>query len=285
MDEKLIYQEILKAEEENLSVVLATVVESYDSAPQRAGAKMVVRADGSSIGTVGGGPVEKDVITLARESITRKTGPRTMEVELDEENGFLCGGRMKIFIEPLHPQPRLIIIGAGHVGRALARLADFSGFRPVTLDDREEYANPENITAGQVSVIDDFKDGLAGFTINEETSLVIATRGHEHDFDAALAALKSPASYIGIVGSRKKRASFRQSLKDLGYGDRDLRRIRMPVGLPIGSVTPEEIAVSIMAQIIQERREYGKIPDRRDYSCGRTLEAYGYEQAAAASTG
>lgn len=208
-----------------------------------------------------------------------------MEFELDEKNGFLCGGRMRIYVEPLYPEPRLIILGAGHVGKALANLAGFSGFRPTVIDDREEYANRDNIPVGEVLVISDFQDALSGLTVDEETGILIATRGHEHDFSATLTALDTPASYIGIVGSRKKRASFLQSLIDRGYGEIDLQRIRMPVGLAIGSVTPEEIAISIMAQIIQERRSNASSSDRSGHSCRRPLAAHGYDQAASAVSG
>ncbi|MFO7761002.1 MAG: XdhC/CoxI family protein [Desulfobia sp.] len=285
MNETRIYEEILRARTENKSVALALVTESQGSAPRKAGAKMLIRADGGIIGTVGGGPVEKDVITMARDLISRKTGPRTMEVELGKENGFLCGGRMKIYVEPLYPEPRLIILGAGHVGKALANLAGFSGFRTTVIDDRQEYANPDNIPVGELLVISDFQDALSGLEVDGETSLLIATRGHEHDFSAALAALESPASYIGIVGSKKKKAAFMQSLKNRGYGELDLQRIRMPVGLAIGSVTPEEIAISIMAQIIQERRINASSSDRSGHSCRRPLPAHGHDQAAAAASG
>lgn len=285
MEEAKIYEEILRARTENVPVALAIVIESHGSSPQRAGAKMLVRADGSTIGTVGGGPVEKDVINLGRESLNRRIGPRTMDVELDEENGFLCGGRMRIYVEPLYPQPRLIIMGAGHVGQALAHLGDYSGYHTTVIDDREEYANRENIPVGEVLVVSDFREALAGLAVDKESSLLIATRGHEHDFSAALAALATPAAYIGIVGSRKKKASFFNSLEEKGFSDGDLQRIHMPVGLSIGSVTPAEIAVSIMAQIIQQRRCNASSADRGNDSCRRPLPAHGCEQAAAAPSG
>ncbi|MFP3982150.1 MAG: XdhC family protein [Desulfurivibrionaceae bacterium] len=285
MEETKIYEEILRARTENVPVVLAIVTESHGSSPQRSGAKMLIRADGSTIGTVGGGPVEKDVINLGRESINQRTGPRTMEFELDEKNGFLCGGRMRIYVEPLYPQPRLIIIGAGHVGQALANLADFSGYHTTVIDDREEYANRENIPVGEILVVSDFQEALAGLTVDKESSLLIATRGHEHDFSAALGALASPAAYIGIVGSRKKKAGFFKSLEGRGFSDADLQRIHMPVGLSIGSVTPAEIAVSIMAQIIQQRRCNASSADRSSGSCRRPFPAHGCEQTAAAPSG
>ncbi|MGE5299750.1 MAG: XdhC family protein [Acidobacteriota bacterium] len=250
-----IYEEVLRLKKEGRASALATIVQCIGSSPQKEGAKMLVRDDGSIVGTMGGGCLEAEVIQASVMTI-RDGSPRTVPFELTERHGGLvCGGKVLVYIEPVIPEPRLIILGAGHVGRALAGVAKFAGFRTTVADDREEYANMENIPDANEIVVHGFVDMFSRIFVDENAYIVIATRGHNHDLDALIAALGTKAKYIGLLGSRRKRALLFKTLREAGFSQVDIERIVTPVGLAIGSVTPEEIAISIMAQIIQKRRE------------------------------
>jgi xanthine dehydrogenase accessory factor len=159
-----------------------------------------------------------------------------------------------VFIEPVIPEPALIILGAGHVGRALTKIAAFSGFRVTVIDDREEYANRDNLPDAHEILVRDFGDSISGAVAGSCAYIVIATRGHNHDLEALKTALRTDARYIGLVGSRRKRALLFKTLSDEGFSENDIGRVIIPVGLPIHSTTPEEIAISIVAQMIQQRR-------------------------------
>lgn len=161
---------------------------------------------------------------------------------------------MLVYIEPVVPEPHLVIIGAGHVGRALAKSAKFAGFRVTITDDRAEYANREWIADADEIVVRNFEGLFRDLPVDRNTYIVIATRGHSHDIEALKEALGTDARYIGLLGSRLKRALIFKTLEDAGFPKDLLDRVLTPAGLPIGSVTPEEIAISIMAQVIQYRR-------------------------------
>lgn len=252
-----IYEEILRLKRDGKSAALALIVACTGSAPQKAGAKMLVRDDGSIIGTIGGGCLEAEVIQASLMSI-KEGSPRTITIELTERHGGLvCGGKVLVYIEPIIPEPSLIILGAGHVGRALSKFGKLLGFKVIVVDDREEYANKENFPDADNIIINDFESIYQKCPINKDDYIVIATRGHIHDLEALRSALRTDARYIGLVGSRRKKALLFKTLSDDGFSQEDINRIITPVGLPIGSVTPEEIAVSIMAQIIQVRRQNG----------------------------
>jgi len=236
---------------------LATIVECKGSAPQKQGAKMLVRDDGSIIGTLGGGCLEAEVVQTARMAM-KDGNPLTLSFDLTErEGGLVCGGTILVYIEPNILEPHLVILGAGHVGKALCKIATFTGFRVTVIDDREEFANKENLSEANELLVTDFEWAFEKVSIRKQTFIVVATRGHNHDLDAVKAALRTEASYIGLVGSRRKRALLMRVLQKDGISHDDLSRVIIPVGLDIGSVTPEEIAVSIMGQIIQYRRGNG----------------------------
>jgi xanthine dehydrogenase accessory factor len=263
-----IYEEIVRLKREGRASALATIVQCIGSSPQKEGAKMLVRDDGSIAGTMGGGCLEAEVIQAAVMTI-RDGSPRTVPFELTERHGGLvCGGKVLVYIEPIIPEPKLIILGAGHVGKALVNVAKFAGFRTTVADDREEFANRENIPDAGEIVVHEFGDMFSRLFIDENAYIVIATRGHNHDLDALKAALGTRAKYIGLLGSRRKRALLFKTLREAGFSEEDIGRVVTPVGLPIGSVTPEEIAISIMAQIIQKRRE-SIAPGIGVASCGR----------------
>ncbi|MBI5742101.1 MAG: XdhC family protein [Nitrospirae bacterium] len=252
-----IYEEIVRLKNEGRQCAVATIVQCAGSAPQREGSKMLVRDDGSIAGTLGGGCIEAEVVQASLMAI-KDGSPRTIPFELTERHGGLvCGGKILIYIEPVVSEPRLVILGAGHVGKALSSVARFAGFRVAVSDDREEYANRKNIPHAHDIVVHEFGSIITRCAVDNNTYIVIATRGHNHDLDALKAALETEACYVGLVGSRRKMALLFRSLRDAGLTEETINRIITPVGLSIGSVTPEEIAISIMAQIIQHRRRNG----------------------------
>lgn len=269
-----IYEEIVRLKKDGRSLALATIIECKGSSPQKQGTKMLVRDDGSVLGTLGGGCLEAEVIQNALMSLRDGTS-RNVRFELTEKHGGLvCGGTVLVFIEPVIPEPALLILGAGHVGRALTKVAAFSGFRVTVIDDREEYANRDNLPDAHEILVRDFGDSISGVVAGSCAYIVIATRGHNHDLEALKTALRTDARYIGLVGSRRKRTLLFKTLSEEGFSEDDIGRIIIPVGLPIHSTTSEEIAISIMAQMIQQRRTRV----HEGYSartCGRFIEEDG----------
>jgi len=244
------------------SVALVTIVSASGSTPQRVGAKMIVHPDGRTVGTIGGGCYESDALGRAREVLRTRT-PVLVQYDLNddvaEETGLICGGQMQVFIEPLEPPPALYIVGAGHVGHQLGRLAPAVGFRVHVLDDREKFANRERFPAADAVHVAGIGDWLAGADLPPSAYLVIVTRGHRHDFDALKAVAGRNLRYVGVIGSRAKMARLVDLLLADGVPAGWLRELHAPIGVDIGAVTPEEIAVSILAELIAVRR--GKTSD------------------------
>ncbi len=254
---KDIHEEVSRLRRSDQACAIATIVRSSGSTPRKAGAKMLVRADGSTLGTVGGGRVEADVIERALSAI-RDQKPDFVSFDLSRGvDGLLCGGTMDMFIEPVLPDLQLIIMGGGHVGASLSRIAGFLGYWVAVIDDREEYANSTAVPTADLVRVNDFTNPFQGIVVDASSYIVIATRGHTHDLDALQAALQTDAGFIGLVGSSGKKEALFKSLRRQGTTEDALARVDVPVGLPIGSVTPEEIAVSIVAQIIALRRGHG----------------------------
>jgi xanthine dehydrogenase accessory factor len=274
-----IYEEILRLARENRSSALATIVQCAGSAPQKEGSKMLVRDDGTTMGTLGGGCLEAEVIQNSL-MVIKDASPRTVPFNLTEKyGGLVCGGKILVFIEPIVPGPHLVILGAGHVGKALSSAAAFSGFRVTVVDDREEHANRKNLPHANDVIVSDFECVFSKVVIDKKTYIVIATRGHNHDLEALKAALKTEACYVGLLGSKRKKALLLKTLREEGFSDYDIQRVIIPVGLPIGSVTPEEISISISAQIIGQRRRNGS-SDLGGSSCGGLIEEDGETQTA-----
>ena len=237
---------------------LVTIVSSNGSTPQRVGAKMLVFGDGRIVGTVGGGCYEHDAIGKARQVLeTRK--PTTVRYDLNddfaEETGLVCGGQMEVFIEPIEAVPAVYIFGAGHVGYYLARMAHEAGFGVHVIDDRAAFANPERFPFAASVVVDDSPEWLARTTLPATAYAVVVTRGHRNDLDALRALAPRELRYMGLIGSRAKVARLYEQLMTEGGVDPDrLARIHAPIGLDLGAVTPQEIAVSITAELIAVRR-------------------------------
>jgi xanthine dehydrogenase accessory factor len=233
-----------------------TVVRSQGSTPQRAGAKMLVWADGRTLGTIGGGCYENDAFWKARESLSSGR-PQLLHYELNDdfaqENGLICGGRMDVHIDPLTPSPRLFIIGAGHVGHHLARIAGDVGFRIHVVDDREKFASAERFPGAEV-VVQSIPEWLHRSDIPASAYVVVVTRGHQHDLDAMRALAARDLKYLGLIGSRAKVARIYDALLAEGMPAECLQRVHAPIGLDIGAVTPAEIAISILAELIAVTR-------------------------------
>jgi len=231
-----IYEALAACQAEGTPAALAIIVAAFGSTPQKTGAKMLVRGDGSTVGTVGGGQVEAQVIQTALKVLQSGT-PRLLDLELTEEAGYLCGGHLRIYLEPVVSPPPLVIVGAGHVGLALAALAAFVGYRVTLIDDRDMPLPPE-MTQAELKIIEDYGHPFEGLNISEVTSIVIATRGHDHDLEALAAALRTSAGYVGLLGSAKKRAVMAKALSARGFPDDSLIRVHTPVGLDLGALTP-----------------------------------------------
>lgn len=238
------------------SVALVTVVRSQGSTPQRAGAKMLVWADGRTVGTIGGGCYENDAFWKAREAIASGK-QQLLHFELNDdfaqENGLICGGRMDVHIDPLAPSPRLFIIGAGHVGFYLAKLASDIGFQIHVVDDREKFANSERFPGAELAV-EPIPEWLHRAELPTASYVVVVTRGHQHDLDAMRALAARDLKYLGLIGSRAKVARIYDALLEEGMPPECLQRVHAPIGLEIGAVTPAEIAVSILAELIAVSR-------------------------------
>ena len=260
-------QEVFAALNEALQrgdeVALVTIVSSTGSTPQRVGAKMLVYADGRTVGTIGGGCYENEAFWKAREAITSRK-PLKLKFDLNDdfaqETGLVCGGQMEVFVEPVEPSPELFVFGAGHVGYFVAKMAHEVGFHVRVVDDREKFANTERFGEGIQVVVDHIPTWLESHQLPPTAYAVVVTRGHTHDLDAmrVLAGAKS-LRYVGLIGSKAKVKRIFDALLEEGTSADALRGIHAPIGLDIGAITPQEIAVSIVAELIAVK--HGKISE------------------------
>ena len=235
------------------TVALATVTAVEGSAPQSPGATMLVRADGTTEGTVGGGTVEELTREAAVEAIEERS-PRTERWELtrDGNTGMVCGGEMTVFINVLAGGPRLLVAGGGHIAETLSRLAAGMGYEVFVVDDREAFADPERFPDAE-TYAGDYDAGIAAFGVTDNTGVVVATRSGTFDRVAAREALDRGAYYVGLVASDDKADHVRSGLRDDGVGDDALSRLHAPVGLPVGGSDPEDVALSALAQLNRVR--------------------------------
>ena len=241
---------------------LVTIVSTRGSTPQRVGAKMLVFADGRMVGTIGGGCYENDAFWKARDAIKDRK-PQLVHYELDDdfaqETGLVCGGQMDVYIEPIEPSPELYIIGAGHVGYCLSRAAHEVGFRVHVVDDREKFANKDRFPDAVEIVVDDIPAWIARANMPAHAYAVIVTRGHTNDLEALRALATRELRYLGLIGSRAKVARIYEQLVEDKIAADALQHVHAPIGLDIGAVTPQEIAVSILAELIAVK--HGKTPN------------------------
>ena len=251
---------LTRALERGEMAALVTIVAAHGSTPQRVGAKMLVFADGRTVGTIGGGCYENDAFWRAREALkTRRARVVHYELsdDLAEESGLICGGQMDVFIEPIEPAPRLYIIGAGHVGYQLGQIAPTVGFRLHVVDDRQKFANHERFAAADEVVVEDVAGWVRTAAIPESAFVVVLTRGHRQDFDVLRGLADKALRYVGLIGSRAKVARLTDALIADGVSADWLRQLHAPIGFDIGAISPEEIAVAILAELIAVRR--GKV--------------------------
>lgn len=247
-----LYEEIVRLRSEGRSAALATIVRRVGSAPRKDNAKMLIVADGVSFGSVGGGCVEAAVWETAQKVMETRRA-QLVKYELNEQDaegeGLICGGTVEIFVEPVLPDPKLALLGAGHLGKAIADIAASVGFQVSVVDDRASFAAPERFPGAEV-ICQPFESSLDQLGLNAESYVLVITRGHRHDQIALERALGTCARYVGLVGSRRKIAILVKDLLEKGYPRATFDRLYAPIGLDIGSETPEEIAVAVVAELI-----------------------------------
>jgi xanthine dehydrogenase accessory factor len=252
-----IYQEIVRIKAEGEEAALVTIVSATGSTPREEGTKMLVRADGSILGTIGGGSLEAQIIEEAAKVI-KQGKPKRLHFSLTakevEEKGMLCGGESEVFIEPILTPPTLYIFGGGHIALPLAKMGKLLGFKIAVIDDRAEFANPDRFPEADMTLPDDFAKTFPKLKIDKSSYIVIVTRNHQYDDMVLEWAVGTPAKYIGMIGSKTKVETVFSHLLTKGISRKQLDRVHAPIGLEIDAQTPEEIAVSILAEIVKIRR-------------------------------
>ncbi len=247
----------LRAERNGEPAALVTVIATEGSTPQKAGAKMLVYPDGRIVGTIGGGCLESEMTWRARQAIdARKSQLASYELTADQagEDGLVCGGRMQVFIEPIESTPTLCLFGAGHVAQPLARIAKAAGFRVEVVDDRLKFASAERFPEADLVLVSDFASAAEKLTLGRNSYAVVVTRGHGSDAAALAACLGRGLRFVGLLASRPKAVHVLSALEERGVPLEELAQVHSPLGVEIGAVTPEEIAVSILAEMIAVRR-------------------------------
>ena len=252
------YEEIVRLRTGGRSSALATIIGTQGSAPRETGAKMLVRDDGTILGTIGGGSLEGLVIGEAMLAM-RDGQPRTIHYDLTgadrDRTGMICGGVLDVYIEPIVPAPTVLIFGGGHISLTLSKISVMAGFEVTVIDDREEFANTQSFPEAKRLIVAPFSDAFPQLNVNRSSYLVIVTRGHAGDQEVLEWALTTDAFYIGMIGSREKVRTINQNLEEKGISKEALLRVHAPISLEIGALTPQEIAVAIVAQMIQVRRK------------------------------
>ena len=237
------------------SGALCTIIRTKGSTPRSEGSKMLVYEDGSIVGTVGGGEVEARIIKEAIIAIQKgESGIISYDlIDPDQGDPGICGGGLEVFIDPIRSPDEIVVIGGGHVGKAVVFLAKWLGFRIVLNDDREEFCSPESVPGADEYIHSDIKDLPDKYQIPSDAAVVMATRNHQVDIHGLPELLAIPTAYIGVISSKRRWKLTKEQLLKSGVKEDNLDRIHAPIGLNIGAETPEEIAVSILAEIISTR--------------------------------
>src|SRR5271167_3893564 len=251
-----LFEEIVRMRKAGLRGALATIVHTNGSIPSYESSRMLVRDDSSILGTVGGGCVEAEVWAAAKDVIQNEQ-PRKMTFNLNHDAaydaGLICGGTLEIFVEPLLPQPTLYLFGGGHVSTAVARVAAPAGFAIGIIDDRDAFANAERFPMA-TEIYTTYEDAFEKIRPNAASYLIIVTRGHKEDMRVLGWAVRTEARYLGMIGSKRKVLSVYKALENDGHKPEEFERVYAPMGLEIGALSPEEIAISIVAELVAVRR-------------------------------
>jgi xanthine dehydrogenase accessory factor len=252
-----LYDEIVRLRKLGQKCAVATIVQVNGSIPSFESAKILVREDGSFLGTVGGGCVEAEVWNAARE-VMQEERPRQMNFSLGQDaaydNGLICGGQLSVFVEPVIPQPRLFVFGAGHISKSISKIATMAGFATVIVDNREAFANRDRFPEADEIHSSEYEEVFPKLTIRDTSYIVIVTRGHRDDMRVLRWAVETNAKYIAMIGSKRKVIGVVKELEKENVPRAAFERIFAPMGLDIGAITPEEIAISIVAEMIATRR-------------------------------
>ena len=252
-----VFDELVRLRALGQKCALATIVQVNGSIPSYESAKLLVREDGSIVGTVGGGCVEAEVWNAAREVLETER-PRYLTFNLGQDaaydTGLICGGQLSIFVEPVIPAPKLFIFGAGHISKALSKIAATAGFAATIVDNREAFANRERFPDAADVIAAEYEEVFPKLDIRDTCYLVIVTRGHRDDMRVLRLATGTTARYIAMIGSRRKVIGVVRELEKEGIPREALGRVFAPMGLEIGAITPEEIAVAVVAEMIAVRR-------------------------------
>jgi xanthine dehydrogenase accessory factor len=252
-----IYEEVVRLRRLGQKCALATIVQVNGSIPSYESAKLLVREDGSMLGTIGGGCVEAEVWNVARD-VMQNERPRHMNFSLGQDaaydNGLICGGQLSVFVEPVVPQPRLYVFGAGHISKSISKIATLAGFSTVIVDNREAFANRERFPEADEIFAEEYEEVFPKLPIRDTSYVVIVTRGHRDDMRVMRWAVGTNAKYIAMIGSKRKVIGVVKELEKEGIPREAFERAFAPMGLDIGAITPEEIAVSIVAEMIAMRR-------------------------------
>ena len=254
-----IFEEALELERTGKPGVLATLVDVGGSTPRHDVARMIIRGDGTTMGTVGGGQMEHQVVQKATEVIA--AGVPTMFETTLSAVGMICGGKVRVMLEPLGASPKMVLFGGGHVAADVAPIAAQCGFKVAVVDDRPEWASTERFPMASQLVHSFDPEEWGPLNLGNSSYCVVVTRGHEHDFEVVRALLGLDLAYLGMIGSSRKVAKTRERLAESGIAPEVLETLHSPIGVPINSETPAEIAVSIMAEIIDVRRKPAESSD------------------------
>ena len=245
-------QRLLEAASGGEPVLLATVLEP-GSAPLDQGAKLLVEPGGDRSGTLGDSRLD-DLVAARAADAFRRHAAETVYAGAEGLSERVLPEATSIYLEVVESKPVFLVVGAGHIGRALAKLADFLDFHVAVLDDREDFADPELLPEADEVICDDFEAALDRFPINANTAIVMVTRGHKQDELSLRRCLGRDAGYVGMIGSKRRTGAVLEHLREEGFDPDELARVRTPIGLTIGAETPEEIAISIMAEVVMLRR-------------------------------
>jgi len=248
-----VYQELVNVASKGERAALATVISSRGSAPRKAGAKMLIKEDDSFIGSVGGGGVEHEIRRKAVE-VMDSSEPQIIHFDLSgsgEQAAMICGGQMDVFLEPITSQETLYLFGAGHISQNTAAMGKMLGFRVVVIDPRPDYNNVDRFPNASSLLVEEYETAFSKLSVDKESYIVIVTPGHVFDERCLQFAVGTEVKYIGMIGSRKKAEDVKERLLRKGVSQQQLDRVYGPIGLEIGAETPQEIAISILAEIIK----------------------------------